>query len=191
MNTAILDKLWSVPAAQPYKLMRAIAVVLSGVGLLTLSAKTSVPFYPVPMTLQTLAILLICSAVNLQLGLATMVSYLVVGALGLPVFAGTPQLGIGLAYMIGPTGGYLLGFVAATLLLGYGVKLGYHKRFFSCLLIMLLSIILIYFCGYLWLGTLIGYKSAWSAGVLPFILGDTLKALLASLSLRILYHFGG
>ena len=185
MNTAILDKLW---VERPYQLARASAVVLLGVGLLTLSAKISVPFYPVPMTLQTLAILVLCAVSGLRLGVATIGTYLAVGAAGLPVFAGTPQLGIGIAYMVGPTGGYLVGFIAAALLLGYGVKYGLDRKNFACLIMMSAAIALIYLCGYIWLGALIGYKTAFTAGVAPFIIGDMLKVVLATLSLRILRH---
>jgi biotin transporter BioY len=95
-----------------------VAAVVGGVCLLTLSAKLQVPFYPVPMTMQTLVVLMIGMAYGRMLGTATVVAYLLAGAAGLPVFAGTPERGIGLAYMTGPTGGYLLGFLIASWLMG-------------------------------------------------------------------------
>lgn len=188
MHTSILDKFW---VARPYSWLRAIALIFAGTILLTISAKVQVPFYPVPMTLQTLAVLLICTIWGMPLGLLTVAAYLVEGALGLPVFAGTPQQGIGLAYLFGPTGGYLAGFLVAALLLGYGVRRGWDKSLLPCFALMCAAIASIYLLGYLWLANLIGYDKAFWAGIVPFILGDLLKVLLAVVSLRLLHSGAG
>ena len=186
MHTAILDGLW---VEKSYAFGRAALLALAGTLILYLSAKIQVPFYPVPMTLQTLAVLLIATLGGLRLGTMTIVLYLAEGAVGLPVFAG----GGGLAYMVGPTGGYLCGFALAGLVLGYGVQRGWAQSFSACLLLMLVAMTLIYLLGFLWLGNFIGYEKAFYGGVTPFILGDILKILLAALSIRILRseNFGG
>ena len=188
MNTSIINKLVGSSFGSHW-LLRAITLTLVGTVLLTISAKLQVPFYPVPMTLQTLAILLIRTIWGMRLGILTVVLYLVEGALGLPVFAGTPQQGIGIAYMIGPTGGYLVGFLAAAILLGYGARLGWDKRLLPCFVLMCASILVIYLFGYLWLGSLIGYDRAFWAGIAPFVLGDLVKVLLAVVSLRLLHQY--
>lgn len=181
MNTAIVDRLW---LSRPASLVRFMALVALGVVLLTASAKISVPFIPVPMTMQTFAILVICTMYGLHLGVSTMISYLALGAIGFPVFA----FGGGIAYMVGPTGGFLFGFLVAALVLGIGVRLGFDRRNLSCLILMGAAVLCIFACGYLWLSTLIGYQKAWAAGVLPFLLGDAFKILLAVLSIRILRY---
>ena len=183
MDASILDKLW---VARPYPVLRAAALVLLGTLLLTISAKVQVPFYPVPMTLQTLAILLICTAGGVPVGILTIALYLIEGALGLPVFAGTPERGVGLAYMMGPTGGYLVGFLVAAVLLSYGGQRGWDKSVLPCFALMSASIAAIYLCGYLWLGSLIGFNKAFWAGIAPFVLGDLVKVVLATVSLKLL-----
>lgn len=182
MNTPLLDRLW---VDQPYSYLRAAMAVLIGTLLLTLAAKIQVPFYPVPMTLQTLAILIICTTLGMRLGIITVLLYVTEGALGWPVFAG----GGGLAYMAGPTGGYILGFVVAAWVLGYGVQRGWDRSFLPCLALMFGAVALIYGLGYLWLTSFIGYEKAFTLGILPFVLGDLLKMLLAALSLKILHSF--
>jgi biotin transport system substrate-specific component len=108
-----------LPAAGLPVWVRNGLLVAGGSLLLTLSAKINVPFYPVPMTMQTFAVILIGAAFGWRLGTATVLFYLAQGAMGLPVFAGTPEKGIGLAYMAGPTGGYLLGFAARAFVTGW------------------------------------------------------------------------
>lgn len=98
-----------------------ILKVALAVGLLTLSAKITIPFHPVPMTMQVAAVLLLAGLGGLRFGTTSLFSYLAVGAIGLPVFAGTPEKGLGLAYMVGPTGGYLIGFLASAALVGWAV----------------------------------------------------------------------
>ena len=111
------DLLW--PARGASRPLRALLLALLGSALLTISAKLEVPFYPVPMTMQTLVVLLLGMAYGARLGAATVLLYLAEGAVGLPVFAGTPERGIGIAYMMGPTGGYLVGFVLSAAITGW------------------------------------------------------------------------
>ena len=101
------------------KILKKISIVLFGTLLLTISAKIKVPFYPVPMTMQTFVVVLIGITLGWKLGLATVIAYLFEGAIGLPVFAGTPEKGIGISYMLGPTGGYLLGFLSSVFIAGF------------------------------------------------------------------------
>ncbi len=156
-------------------------LALSGSVVLWVSAKTSVPFYPVPMTLQTLAILVIAATYGFRLGLATIALYLVEGAFGLPVFSSTPERGIGLAYMMGPTAGYLLGFVVATGLVGWFAERGAGNsplRLFVAMAVAAASILAL---GFAYLASFIGAEAAWNVGVLPFILGDAVKVAIAAL----------
>ena len=111
------ELLW--PARGASRPLRALLLALLGSALLTISAKIEVPFYPVPMTMQTLVVLLLGMAFGARLGAATVLLYLAEGAVGLPVFAGTPERGIGIAYMLGPTGGYLVGFVLSAAITGW------------------------------------------------------------------------
>ena len=158
-----------------------IALVIVGSAILTLSAKISVPFYPVPMTMQTFALLLIALMLPPYLAVSTVLLYLVEGAVGMPVFEGTPEKGIGLGYMMGPTGGYLVGFV---LCVGF---VSFCKEKFSSMishaLISAVGVGLLFGAGLLWLGTLIGWdKPLLTFGLYPFILGDCLKLILAVLT---------
>src|ERR671918_1724759 len=111
------DLLW--PARGTSRPLRLLLLAVLGSALLTISAKIEVPFYPVPMTMQTLVVLLLGMAYGARLGAATVLLYLAEGAVGLPVFAGTPERGIGIAYMMGPTGGYLVGFVLSAAITGW------------------------------------------------------------------------
>jgi biotin transport system substrate-specific component len=172
---SFVDALWPVRGAS--RLVRAALLAALGSALLTLSAKIQVPFYPVPMTMQTLVVLLIGMAFGARLGIATVALYLAEGAVGLPVFAGTPEKGIGLAYMIGPTGGYLLGFVLAAAIAGWIVE---RRRDAAGLaLAVVAGSIAIYAPGVLWLASLVGLGRALELGLVPFLWGDLLKAGLA------------
>jgi biotin transport system substrate-specific component len=161
--------------------LRLGLLALAGSILLTISAKIQVPFYPVPMTMQTFVVLSLGMAYGWRLGAATVLFYLAQGAMGLPVFVGTPEKGIGLAYMAGSTGGYLLGFVAAAALVGWLAERGWDRNIGTTALAMLLGNIVIYLPGLLWLGTLFGWDKpilAW--GLTPFVLGDLTKLALAA-----------
>jgi biotin transport system substrate-specific component len=152
-------------------------LALAGTAILYLSARVAVPIGPVPVTLQTLAVLLIGAVYGWRLGLATVVLYLVEGAVGLPVFAG----GGGLAYMLGPTGGFLIGFAAAAALIGWLVERGAGRAPQTLFLAMLAADALIFVLGFAWLATLFGPATAWTAGVVPFVLGDLFKVTIAAL----------
>lgn len=162
------------------RLMRDVALALAGSLLLTLSAKVQVPFYPVPMTMQTLVVLLIGACFGWRLGAATILTYLAEGAAGLSVFTGTPAKGIGLAYMVGPTGGYLIGFVAAALVTGFLAERGLTRSVIGALATMLAGAATILAFGFAWLAVLIGAEKALAFGVLPFLLGDALKVALGA-----------
>lgn len=160
--------------------LRAVLLAVAGTALLTLSAKLKVPFYPVPMTMQTLVVLVLGAAYGSRLAAATVLLYLVEGAFGLPVFADTPERGIGLAYMMGPTGGFLLGFVAAAALVGWLCERGLGRSIAGMALAMALGHVAIFAFGYGWLATLIGAKAAWAGGVAPFFLATLLKTALGA-----------
>ena len=162
-------------------MLRATILAVVGTMLLTLSAKIQVPFYPVPMTMQTFMVLALGMAYGWRLGAATMLLYLAEGAMGLPVFAGTPEKGIGLAYMMGGTGGYLIGYVLAAAATGWLAEKGWDRTIFGTASAMLVGNALIYVPGLLYLGMLFGWDKpivAW--GLTPFILGDAVKLALAA-----------
>jgi biotin transport system substrate-specific component len=149
--------------------------------ILWASAKISVPFWPVPMTLQTGAVMLIGAAYGWRLGVATVLLYLAEGAAGLPVFQGTPQQGIGLAYMLGPTGGYLIGFAVAALIVGTLAERGFDRNVFQLFAAMVLADAVVFVLGLLWLGSVIGWdKPVLQFGLYPFLLGDIVKIALAA-----------
>jgi biotin transport system substrate-specific component len=164
-------------------------LVVVGVLLLTLSAKLQIPLWPVPMTMQTYVILVIGMAYGTGLGLLTIGSYLVAGAVGLPVFAGTPEKGIGLPYMAGPTGGYLLGFVLATFVLGKLAERGWDQRFASSLAAMVVAHVLILACGAVWLAMLMGWERAFAVGVAPFVVATIVKTILAGATLPLAWRW--
>lgn len=158
------------------------ATIVAASLLLGLSAKISVPFYPVPLTMQTFVVIGLGLALGPARGGAAVLLYLVEGASGLPVFAGTPEKGIGLAYMMGPTGGYLLGYLPAVLLGGWLAVRGWDRSPVTAMAAALMAGAVIYGPGLLWLGTLIGFdKPVLALGLYPFILGDIIKAMLAAL----------
>jgi len=161
--------------------LRAVTLAVLGSLALWLSAKIQVPFYPVPMTMQTFVVLAIGMVFGWRLGAATVLLYLAEGTAGLPVFAGTPEKGIGFAYMMGPTGGYLLGYVLAAAAVGALARRGWDRHVATTLAAMLIGNALIYLPGLLWLGTVLGWdKPVLQWGLTPFLLGDGLKMLLAA-----------
>jgi len=154
-----------------------------------LSAKIHVPFYPVPMTMQTFAVLVIAMVYGPVLGTATVALYLAEGAFGLPVFSGTPERGIGLAYMAGPTGGYLAGFLMSAALLGWLNSRGWDRRFSTALAAMVLGTAVILLLGFAWLSVLIGAEKALQFGIVPFLPGAALKIALAAALLPLAWRF--
>jgi len=174
-RATFIDAVW--PSAGGARVVRGVVLALAGSALLTLSAKVQVPFSPVPMTMQTLVVLLLGMALGPRLGTAAVLLYLAEGAAGLPVFAGTPAKGIGIAYMLGPTGGYLLGFAFAAALAGWIVE---RRRDGAGLALAVIGgMVVIYAPGALWLAGFVGMAQAISLGIVPFLLGDLLKAALA------------
>ena len=171
MNGNLLSTVW--PKSQ---LLHKAVVVGLGVALLALASKVQVPFWPVPMTLQVLAVLMIGATAGARLGGATVLAWLGLGALGAPVFA----TGAGLAYMMGPTGGYLAGFLAAALVVGYLADKGHGRTIVSALLMLLAGVVIIYALGLGWLGSLIGAEKAIAAGLMPFIPAEVLKVALGT-----------
>lgn len=151
-----------------------------GTVALWISAKISVPFWPVPMTMQTFAILVIGGLYGARLGFLTLLLYLAEGAMGLPVFSGTPERGIGMVYMMGPTGGYLLAFPIAAALVGWFAERGWDRSPIHLAAIMTVATAFIFVLGVIWLGSVIGWeKPVLELGVTPFIPGAILKIALA------------
>lgn len=161
---------------------RVTLLAIAGTLLLTLSAKIKVPFWPVEMTMQPLAVLLIGMTFGRALAVATVALYLAQGALGLPVFTGTPEKGLGLAYMAGPTGGYLAGFLLAALVTGWLADRGAARTLVPAIGVAALGIACIYGPGLAWLATIVGVEKALAFGLYPFVLGDALKALIAAIA---------
>jgi len=158
------------------KILKTILIVFLGTIFLTLSAKIKIPFYPVPMTMQTFMVLLMGIAFGWKLSVLTISIYLFEGIIGLPVFAGTPEKGIGLIYFTGPTMGYLFGFLVATFLAGF---MNFQKNIFLIFIKLILCVSTIYIFGIFWLGILIGWdKPIIQLGVTPFLLAELFKILL-------------
>jgi biotin transport system substrate-specific component len=170
----LADAVWSPMAGS--LAVRATALALIGTALLTVSAKIQVPFWPVPMTMQTFVVLVLGMAYGSRLAGATVLLYLAQGAIGLPVFAG----GGGIAYMAGPTGGYLAGFLLAAVAVGWLAEHGWDRSVPRTLAAMLIGTGIIFACGLAWLSTLIGLPQAFSAGLVPFLLGEAVKVALAT-----------
>ena len=164
------------------KLIKYIFIALLGSILLAISSKVKIPFYPVPMTMQTLVVLLIGICFGWKLGIATVSLYLFEGIIGLPVFSGTPEKGVGLAYFMGPTMGYLIGFILAGYLAGRFI---YDNNYFLNFLKLTFAISFIYIFGMLWLGTLIGWdKPIFELGAKPFLLAEVFKILIATIAIN-------
>ena len=180
-HPTLAGAVWPEQAAPGLRFARATLLALVGSAVMALSAKLSVPFFPVPVTLQSLAVLLIAAAFGSRLGAAAMALYLIEGALGLPVFAGTPALGLGLPYLMGPTGGYLLGYIPAAFAIGFFAERGAARSMPQLLGAMTLGHVILFATGYAWLAHLVGAEAAWVGGVLPFIIGTLVKTLLGAL----------
>ncbi|MHC5654189.1 biotin transporter BioY [Stappia sp.] len=162
-------------------LARTLIVAFAGSLLLTVSAKVSVPFFPVPMTLQTLAVLVLGFTLGPRLGAASVLMYLAEGATGLPVFTGTPEKGVGLAYMAGPTGGFLLGFVASAWLAGWFAMKGWTQGILRAVTASVLAQAIVFVPGLIWLATLLGsVEKALVFGLYPFLLAGLVKSVLAA-----------
>ena len=163
------------------KILRNVLMTLMGTVLLAISSKIKIPFYPVPMTMQTLVVLFLGLALGWKLGLATVSLYLFEGIIGIPVFSGSPEKGVGIIYFTGPTMGYLIGFLFTVYFAG---SFNFSKNLFIKFFQLSFSISFIYILGILWLGTLIGWeKPLFKLGVQPFLLAEFFKILIISISL--------
>ena len=163
------------------RLAKQAVLVLVGIAALAIFAKIKVPMWPVPITMGTFAVLTIGAAYGPRLGLATIIGYMLVGALGFDIFANSTAELNGLTYMFGGTGGYLVGYVLATLALGMAARAGWDRSVLKMALAMLIGNALIYVPGLIWLGQLYGWDQpivAW--GLTPFVIGDMLKLALAA-----------
>jgi len=169
-------------------LLRNVLLAIAGSIALWISAKIQIPFIPVPMTLQTLAVLVIGMAYGWKLGAATVLLYLAQGAAGLPVFAGTPEKGIGLAYMFGTTGGFLLGFLLAAAAVGYLAERGWDRNIFTTAGAMAIGNVLIYVPGLFWLASIIGWDKSIEFGIKPFLVADLFKLVLAALFMPLIWN---
>tara|TARA_B000000609_G_C24071333_1_gene292179 strand:+ start:32 stop:583 length:552 start_codon:yes stop_codon:yes gene_type:complete len=164
------------------KLTKYVFFALLGSIVLAISSKIKIPFYPVPMTMQTLVILIIGISFGWKLGLATVSLYLFEGIIGLPVFSGTPEKGLGLIYFTGPTMGYLLGFLVAVYISGNFV---YDNNLLKNFFKLLLATSFIYILGIAWLGNLIGWdKPIFQLGVQPFLLAELFKILIVTFAIN-------
>ena len=172
--------------------VKQAALVVLGIVLLAVAAKIKVPMWPVPITMGTFAVLGIGSAYGPRLGLVTILGYMIVGALGFDVFAGSSAEKFGLTYMMGGTGGYLVGYVLATLVLGALAMRGWDRSVLWMALAMLIGNVLIYVPGLLWLGELYGWdKPILEWGLTPFLVGDAIKLTMVALLLPALWKLVG
>ncbi len=173
-------------------LIKQAALVVLGIAILAVAAKIKVPMWPVPITMGTFAVLTIGAAYGARLGLVTILGYMIIGALGFDVFAGSSAEAYGLTYMMGGTGGYLLGYVMATVALGWFAQAGWDRSAGKMALAMLAGNVLIYVPGLIWLGMLYGWdKPILQWGLTPFLLGDALKLALAAALLPALWALVG
>ena len=164
---------------QQAKIIKSLLAVILGSIALTISAKIKIPFYPVPMTMQTFMVLFLGVSFGYKIGLASVALYLFEGIIGLPVFSNSPEKGVGLVYFTGPTMGYLIGFLIASFLAS---KINNEYNIILILTKLLIATSTIYILGLLWLGTLIGWdKPIFELGAKPFLLAEIFKVMLIAL----------
>jgi biotin transport system substrate-specific component len=191
MNNKVLSDFFGATEGSMHLAKQAALVVL-GIAVLAVAAKIKVPMWPVPITMGTFAVLSIGAAYGARLGLVTIFGYMLIGALGFDVFAGSTAEKFGLEYMMGGTGGYLVGYVLATVLLGYLARLGWDRSAPKMALAMVMGNALIYIPGLIWLGMLYGWDKpilAW--GLTPFLVGDVVKLVLAAALFPAIWKFVG
>tara|TARA_B100001248_G_scaffold160861_1_gene121351 strand:+ start:69 stop:620 length:552 start_codon:yes stop_codon:yes gene_type:complete len=171
-----------VKSLKSSKIVKYAFTALIGSIVLAISSKVKIPFYPVPMTMQTLVVIMIGIAFGWKLGLATVSLYLFEGIIGLPVFSGSPEKGVGLVYFTGPTMGYLIGFLVAVFFTG---KFNYSKNLITNFLKLTFATSFIYLLGMAWLGSLIGWdKPIFKLGAQPFLLAELFKILIATFAIN-------
>jgi len=164
------------------KLIKSFLIIILGSIALTISAKIKIPFYPVPMTMQTFVVLFLGLAFGYKIGLSAVGVYLLEGIIGLPVFSNSPERGVGLVYFTGPTMGYLIGFLTACYLASY---VNSTDNLFKIFLKLTIAVSSIYLFGVMWLGFLIGWdKPIFNLGVAPFLLAEVFKVLLLTLIVK-------
>ncbi|MEP5151848.1 biotin transporter BioY [Planktotalea sp.] len=187
MNLSLNHKVLSeavAPQEGTTKLAKEAALVVAGILFLAIAAKIKVPMWPVPITMGTFAVLTMGAAYGARLGLVTILGYMIIGALGFDVFAGSSAEKFGLEYMMGGTGGYLVGYVLAVLALGTAARAGWDRSAPKMAGAMLLGNALIYVPGLIWLGMLYGWdKPILQWGLTPFLIGDAIKLALAAITL--------
>ena len=174
----------TIKLIQNNKMVKNAVIVFLWTVLLTISAKVKIPFYPVPMTMQTFVVIFLGMCLGYRLGLATVALYLFEGIFGIPVFSNSPEKGVGIIYFTGPTMGYLLGFIIAVYLAG---KFKFNKNYLLNFIKIVFSVFPIYVMGLIWLGILIGWdKPIFELGAKPFLLAELFKIfLLVIISTRI------
>ena len=161
------------------KILKSLLAIVLGSIALTISAKIKIPFYPVPMTMQTFVVLFLGVSLGYKIGLASVALYLFEGIMGLPVFSNSPEKGVGLVYFTGPTMGYLIGFLIASFLAS---KISMKDNFLLVLTKLIIATSTIYILGLFWLGTLIGWeKPIFALGAKPFLLAEAFKIMLLAL----------
>jgi biotin transport system substrate-specific component len=169
------------------RILKILTIIFLGSLALTISAKLKIPFYPVPMTMQTFVVLFLGITFGYKIGVATVSVYLLEGIIGIPVFSNSPEKGIGLVYFTGPTMGYLIGFIFAAFFAGY---LNFKTNLFMIFIKLVLSVSIIYIFGIFWLGNLIGWdKPVVQLGVTPFLLAELFKISLLTLLTKIIINF--
>ena len=169
------------------KVIKSLLIIVLGSVALTISAKIKIPFYPVPMTMQTFVVMFLGLSFGYKIGLATVSLYLFEGIIGLPVFSNSPERGIGLVYFTGPTMGYLIGFLSASYLASF---VNSKDNLFKIFIKLIIAVSTIYLLGIIWLGTLIGWeKPIYSLGVAPFLVAELFKILLLTLIAKKIIKF--
>lgn len=163
------------------RLLMGLGAVVVGSLLLTASARTQIPFWPVPMTMQTLAVIVIGMTLGSRLGFIVVTAYVLEGLMGLPVFANSPARGTGLAYLMGPTGGYLVGFMVAAYVSGWLAERGFGRQLLLATLVNIIGTLIILSFGFAWLAYLVGPMKAYAAGISPFLLSSVVKVGLGGL----------
>ena len=174
----------TIKLIQNNKIVKNAIIVFLGTVLLTVSAKVKIPFYPVPMTMQTFVVIFLGMCFGYKLGTATVALYLIEGIVGIPVFSNSPEKGVGIIYFTGPTMGYLLGFIIAVYVAG---KFNFNKNYFLNFIKIVFSVLPIYVLGLIWLGILIGWdKPIFELGAKPFLLAELFKVtLLVIISMKV------
>ena len=179
----LINYIW--PLKKTNVILKNIVLVMLGTVILTISAKIQIPFWPVPMTMQTYVVLVISMIYGFRLSIITLTVYLLEGALGIPVFA----KGGGLLYLTGPTAGYLYGMLLASGVIGYYSERGFNKSIVNSIPLLLLGVNIIFIFGIVYLGSIIGFEKALIAGLLPFVPSEVFKIALALCTLGLLKKY--